>query len=195
MKLHFSFSVSSRKGFTLPEILIAMAVFGLVITGILSAHVFGLRMLQVNQTKLTATEWSRKNFGKITGEVHSCNSVQVGIITNGSFAALLDGEAQQGDGLLIYPTAATNHFIVYFLNHTDQTLRRTTEQPGSAVILADGVTNSIAFTAQDLSGNVLTNNQNNRVIHLTFEFFKPELFMQSADYYKLETSVTRRALQ
>ena len=179
----------------MPEILIAMAVFGLVIGGILSAHLFGLRMLQTNQTKLTATEWSRNNFGKLTTEIRSCNSVQVGTITNGSFAGLLDGEVQSGDSVLIYPTASTNHFIVYFLNHPDQTLRRTTELPGSAVILADGVTNAIAFTAQDLSGNVLTNSANNRVIHVRLDFFKPELFQQSADYYKLETSVTRRALQ
>ena len=201
MKLNVPFSGADRrlpgrvKGFTLAEVLIAMAVFGLVIGGILSAHVFGLRMLQFNQTKLTATEWSRNNFGKITSEIHGCNSVQVGIITNGNFAALLDGEVQSGDGLLIYPTTSTNHFIVYFLNHSDQTFRRTTEQPGSAIILADGVTNGLAFTARDLSGNVLTNNQNNRVIHVVLEFFKPELFLQGADYYKLETSVTRRALQ
>ena len=89
MKLRVPFSGADRRspgrvqGFTLTEVLIAMAVFGLVIGGILSAHVFGLRMLQVNQTKLTATEWSRNNFGKITGEIHGCNSVQVGIITNG----------------------------------------------------------------------------------------------------------------
>ena len=201
MKLHVPFSGSAHRpagrvqGFTLTEILIAMAVFGLVIGGILSAHVFGLRMLQINQTKLTATEWSRNNFGKITSEIHGCNSVQVGTITNGSFAALLDGEVQSGDGLLIYPTTATNHFIVYFLNHSDQTFRRTTEQAGSAIILAEGVTNGLAFTARDLSGNVLTNSQNNRVIHVLLEFFKPELFLQSANFYKMEMSVTRRALQ
>ena len=200
MKLRVPFSNSIHRpagrvqGFTLAEVLIAMAVFGLVIGGILSAHVFGLRMLQVNQTKLTATEWSRNNFGKLTGEIHGCNSVQVGTITNGSFAARLDGEVQTGDGLLIYPTTSTNHFIVYFLNHVDQTFRRTTEQPGSAIVLAEGVTNSRAFSARDLSGNVLTNNQNNRVIHVVLEFYKPELFLQRADYYKLEPSVTRRAL-
>ena len=188
-------SGTGRAGFTLPEIMVAMAVFLLVVGGILSAHICGLRMFEVNQTKLTATEWSRNTFGKITDEVRSCHSVFVGHITNGSFAGLLDGEVQSGDGLLIYPTPSTNRFIVYFLNHSDQTFRRTTEQRGSAIILAEGVTNGRAFTAQDLSGNVLTNNQNNRVIHVLLEFFKPELFLQSANYYKLETSVTRRALQ
>ena len=65
----------------------------------------------------------------------------------------------------------------------------------NTVILADSVTNTMVFTAQDFSGNVLTNNQNNRVIHLTLEFYQPARFMLGADYYKLETSMTRRALQ
>jgi hypothetical protein len=42
---------------------------------------------------------------------------------------------------------------------------------------------------------VLTNNQNNRVIHLTLEFFQKPRQGVVADYYKLETSVTRRALE
>jgi hypothetical protein len=63
------------------------------------------------------------------------------------------------------------------------------------VILADSVTNTLPFSARDFSGNMLTNSQNNQVIHLTLEFHQPARFMQGADYYKLETSMTRRALQ
>jgi hypothetical protein len=105
----------------------------------------------------------------------------------------LDGETQQGNALQIYPTANTNNYIVYFVNLADQTFRRT-DQSSNTVILADSVTNTMAFSAQDFSGNVLTNNQNNQVIHLTLEFHQPERFMQGADYYKLETAVTRRGL-
>lgn len=202
MKLQVPFSDSDRgrrpvpdKGFTLPEILIAMAVFLLMLAGIIAANLFGLRMFQVNTTKLNVTTWSRQTVENITTEVHSCNSVSVGNITNGVFEGLLNGETQQGTALLVYPTTNTTNYIVYFLNPPDQTFRRTTGQPGSAEILADSVTNMIAFTAQDFSGNVLTNNQNNRVIHLTLEFYQPARFLQGADYYKLETSMTRRALE
>ncbi len=202
MKLAMPFSGSRRRrppgrnhGFTLPEILIAMTVFVIMVTGILSANLFGLRMFKANETKLTATEWSRKTFGKITDEVHVCNRVQVGNITNGVFEALLDGEPQQGTGLLIYPTTDTSRFIIYFVKPADQTFRRTTDQPNSAVILADSVTNTMIFSAQDLSGNVLNNNLANKVIHLTLEFYQPERYLQGADFYKLETSVTRRAVQ
>jgi len=183
------------RGFTLPEILIAMAVFMLMLGGILAANLFGLRMFQINGTKLNITTWSRQTVEKMANEVHSCNSVSVGYITNGVFEGLLNGETQQGTAMLVYPTTNTTNYIVYYLNLPDQTFRRTTQQAGSAEILADSVTNTIAFTAQDFSGNILTNNLNNRVIHLTLEFYQPARFLEGADYYRLETSVTRRALE
>ena len=183
-------------GFTLPEILIAMTVFLFVVGGIISANLFGLRMFQITETKLNVTQWSRETIEKITGEIHACNSLSILTVdTNGNFTGLLDGETQQGNALQIYPTANTNNYIIYFVNPSDQTFRRTTDQTGTALILADSVTNTLPFSAQDFSGNVLTNSQNNQVIHLTLEFHQPARFMQGADYYKLETSVTRRALQ
>jgi hypothetical protein len=121
--------------------------------------------------------------------------VFVGTITNGAFAGKINGEAQRGSGLLIYPTTNTTQFIVYFVNPADQTFRRTTSTPGSATIVAESVTNAMVFSAQDHRGTVLTNNQNNRVIHMNLEFYQAARRMQPADYYKLETSVTRRALE
>ena len=206
MKLQVPFSGSGRvrwprpvKGFTLPEILIAMTVFLLMVGGIIAANLFGLMMFQITETKLNATTWSRETTDKISSEVHACDTVLVGNVnsTNGDFEGLLDGETQQGNGLLIYPTTNTNNFTIYFVNLPDETFRQTVVAPAgtNTVILADSVTNAMVFSVQDYSGNVLTNNQNNRVIHLTLEFYQPARFMQGADYYKLETSMTRRALQ
>ncbi|MGA3283854.1 MAG: prepilin-type N-terminal cleavage/methylation domain-containing protein [Verrucomicrobiota bacterium] len=203
MKLQVPFSGSGRgrlpdKGFTLPEILIATTVFLLMVGGIIAANLFGLRMFQITETKLNAIRWSRETVGKITAEVRACDSVQVGnVTTNNVFEGLLDGETQQGNSLLIYPTTDTNNFIVYSVNSSDETFSQTVATPSgtNTVILADSVTNTIAFTAQNFSGNVLTNIENNRLIHLTLEFYQPARFMQGADYYKMETSMTRRALQ
>jgi hypothetical protein len=202
MKLRVPFSGSGRgrwpgpdNGFTLPEALIAMTVFLFVIGGIIAANLFGLRMFQITETKLNVTQWSRETIEKITGEVHACNDVQVGNITNGVFEGLLDGETQQGTSLLIYPAANTSNYIMYFVNTSDQTFQRTTDQTGATEILADSVTNTLPFSARDFSGNILTNSQNNQVIHLTLEVYQPARFMQGADYYKLETSVKQRVVQ
>jgi prepilin-type N-terminal cleavage/methylation domain-containing protein len=214
MKFSIPFSASSRgdssatSGFTLPEMLIALAVFMLLLVGIIAANLFGLRMFQINQTKLSATEWSRNTFGKITDEIHSCNTVSVGNMTittnsdmtiNSDFEPLsLPGETQEGNALQIYPTTNTDSFTMYFVNFLDETFRQTVGIPGvstNTIILADSVTNTIIFSAQDFSGNVLTNSLNNQIIHLTLEFYQPAYFMVGPNNYKLETSVSRRAVQ
>src|ERR1700690_1189814 len=187
MKLQVPFSGWGRgpgprpdQGFTLPEILIAMTVFLLMVGGIIAANLFGLRMFQVTATKLNATTWARETGEQITGEIRSWNSISIlNVDTNGYFEGLLDGETQQGNALQIYPTADTNSFTIYFVNSPDETFRQivVTSSGTNTVILADSVTNTVVFTAQDFSGNVLTNNLNNRVIHLTLEFYQPARFM------------------
>ena len=187
-----------NQGFTLPEILIALTVFAFVLAGIIAANLFGLRMFQVNAAKLNATEWSRHTFGKITDEIHTCNTVTVGnMTTNGNFEGLLPGEVQQGTAIEIQPTTNTASLIYYFVDSLDGTFRQTVSAPSgtNTIILADSVSDPMVFKAQDFSGQVLTNSQNNQVIHLTLEFYQPEHFMVGPDYYKLETSVTRRAVQ
>jgi hypothetical protein len=82
------------------------------------------------------------------------------------------------------------------VNPTDQSFRRTLSASGTTTILARSVTNmDTVFSVQDYLGNVLTNSQNNRVIHVKLEFYQPQRFSMAADYYKLETSVTRRSTQ
>ena len=182
-------------GFTLAEVAVAMAVFILVIAGILTAHFMGMKLFQLNRTKLTSTEWSRKTFGRIANEVRACNSAKVGNVTNGVFTTLLDGQTQLGNGLLIYPTTNASNYVVYYVNTSDQTFRRATDQAGTAVILASSITNNLVFTAQNFSGTVVTNNLNNSVFHLNLQFYRPKLLQQDAYDYKLETSMTRRAMQ
>jgi prepilin-type N-terminal cleavage/methylation domain-containing protein len=181
--------------FTLPEMLIAMTVFTLLVGGIVFAHLFGLRMFQLTETKLTATDVARKTIGKMANEIRTCKSTEVGNIKNGQFEPLLDGETQEGTSLIIYPTADTNNYIIYFVNPSDSSFRRTTSTTNSAYIVAQTITNTIVFRAQNYLGGVLTNNQNNRVIHFELEFQKEKQYLRIADHYKLETAVTRRALE
>ncbi|HUC84177.1 MAG TPA: prepilin-type N-terminal cleavage/methylation domain-containing protein, partial [Candidatus Acidoferrales bacterium] len=178
---------SAARAFTLPELLIAVTIFLLMVAGLLAANLFGLRIFQMSTTKLNATQWSRETLMRITDEIHSCDSAQVGVVSNGVFSAFLDGESEAGNGLFINPTSDTNSYILYFVDTDDQTFRRTTDQPNSTLILASDVTNTVAFAAEDFLGNVLTNSSNSQVIHLTLQIYQPGLFLQDADFYQLET--------
>jgi type II secretory pathway pseudopilin PulG len=188
-------SPGSSQAFTLPEILIAITVFLFLIGGIVSAHLFGLSMFRITELKLSATDDARKSLGRMTDEIRTCKNTWIGNVKSGEFVALLDGEKQVGSSLLIQATTNTANYIIYFVNPTDKTFRRTTSQPDSATILAESVTNTIVFSARDHLGNVLTNSQNNRVIGINLEFFQPKRTLQAADFYKLETAVTRRVLE
>jgi prepilin-type N-terminal cleavage/methylation domain-containing protein len=197
MKFELPFSRScrgaARGGFTLPELLIASTIMTLVVAGILAAHLFGLKMFQLTEAKLNATAGARKTIGKLTDEIRRCNGFMIGnVTTNDDFVGLLDGERQQGGGLLIQATTNASDDVFYFVNPSDETFRRSTRAPGTTSILAEAVTNALVFQEQDYSGNVQTNRRSNHVLHMKLEFYQSPRPLQPANYYKLETSVTKR---
>lgn len=202
MKLQVPFPGSRRSasttpdgGFTLPEVLIASTVFLLLVSGVVFANLFGLSMFRLTEIKLNATNAARQTIARMANEIRACKTTWVGNVTNGGFAGLLPGEMQQGSALMIQPTTNAANYIVYFVNPSDKTFRRTTSMPAKTTVLAGSITNTVVFCAQNYLGSVLTNDQNNRVIHLDLEFYQPKRHLQIANHYKLETSVTRRALE
>jgi prepilin-type N-terminal cleavage/methylation domain-containing protein len=186
-------SIRRRQAFTIPELMVALTIFSFVTVGIIFAHLYGLTMFRITETSLTATTAARQVAGKLTDEIRTCNNTLIGNVKNGAFVALLNGEKQEGNGLAIYPTANASNYVIYFVNAADQTLRRTTDKTNSTVILAESITNAVVFRAENHLGQVQTNKLNNRVIHFNLEFYSPRRFRQVADYFKLESSVTRRA--
>ena len=181
--------------FTLPEALISTTLFLLLVGGIVGANLFGMRMFQITETKLKASDDARKALGVMADEIRRCNNAWVGAVTNGTFVSLLDGQAQVGSALLIQPTINATNFVIYFRNASDESFRRSATAFATTTILAQTVTNATIFSAQDCMGNVLTNGQNNRVLHATLDFFQPQPWLPAPEYTKLETSVTRRRVQ
>lgn len=173
--------------------MIAMTVFSFLVGGIVFANLYGLSMFRITQTKLSATDNARTVVGKLTEEIRTCKKSWVGNVKNGTFVSLLDGEKRAGNALMIFPTTNTSTYILYFVNPADQTFRRTTSKPVATTILAESITNTIVFQEQSHKGKVLTNNQNNYLVHFNLEFYQPKRHLQISDYYKLETSVTRRS--
>ena len=180
-------------GFTLVEVLITMALFSLLLAGIVCGTVYGLKMCELTKAKLTRSSDARASINILAAEIRSSKGVHVGSVdTHGVFRATLDGQPQTGSALLIYPTTNKSSFVVYFLNPSDKTFRRTTSNSGTPKALAASVTNSVIFKAQDHRGNVLTNAQHNRVIHVNLEFFQGKGQSPADGFFKLETAVTRR---
>ena len=170
-----------------------MSVFGFVVAGIITANIFGLRIFQITENKLTASDAGRKALSGLIEDIRNSKTSYVGnVASNGVFTALADGVAQSGGALLVYPTTNSDMFILYFLNPSDNTFRRTTSITNSTAILCRSITNTVLLRFEDFRGNILTNNPNNRVIYVDLESYQPARFGVVGDSYKVETAVTAR---
>src|SRR6185295_14429120 len=95
---------SGESAFTLPELMIAVAIFIILLGGLVSTNMFGLRMFQIEQAKLSASDGARKIAGGLVNEIRSCDSFQIGTVsTNGTFTALSLNATQTGPALIVFP--------------------------------------------------------------------------------------------
>ncbi|MGA4644241.1 PulJ/GspJ family protein [Limisphaera sp. 4302-co] len=188
--------------YTLPEVMVTSALLTLVIAGLISFHLLGLRLDRIGRAKLGATDEARRSLSLLEKEVREAGWVQVGWGDESTFVPVSPGQPQTGNALQIYTDKAdTNRFVRYFLDAANQQLVRFDPENGVHQTLARFVTNQLAFVAEDLSGTVQTNPYNNRVIALTLQF-NQLLFPSMAvgpgglyDFYQVRTRITRRALE
>jgi len=198
-------STPSRRGrsaFTITEMVVAMAVFSLVIISVVYSHLFGLKMFNISSTKLTASHYARSALNRVRDEVRSAKVLYVGGgFTNvgGSigFTNFAPNQFRAGNAIKICPTIDTNNFVLYFVDPNDQRLKRTISGAVGSEVIAKSITNQMNFRAENYLGNTLTNDLNNRVIEMTLEFYQWEFARPQPaggiyDYYRLQTRITRR---
>lgn len=190
--------------FTLSELLVAMAVFTMLMAGLVSANLAGIRLRRVTETKLSATANARRALNSIREEVRTAKLLSVGAGTQSTFQQVPSLAQQVGNSLQIYATTNTNNFVRYYLDASEQSLMRVTSSNSSPTVLAGNITNQLVFTAEDFKGKVLTNSQNNRVIRMVLEFYQKEYSLAQTgsnsnngmyDYYRVQTRITRRAIE
>lgn len=186
---------SSRftRGFTLAEMMVAVAVFSLVVLVTVAMQVYAARVYTLAATKLSATTTARTALNDIRDKIRQAQTVNIGnYIWTGedpaatNFSPIADGNSQQGNALIAYPSASdTSSFTLLFLqpgsgtnfvSHSptvvDSLILETYNKGvlSQSNVVADYITNQIVFQAQDYQNNVLTNNVNNRVIQIQMFF-------------------------
>jgi prepilin-type N-terminal cleavage/methylation domain-containing protein len=189
-----------RAAFTLAEMMVAMAIFLLVLTSVLYSHLFGLKMYNVTSTKLIASHGARAALNRVRDDIRSGRVLYVGVGTSTAFNNISTNSPHQGNAVQIYPTANTNTFIRYFWDASDQRLKRAASGTTQIEVIASFITNQIVFRAEDYLGNALTNDVNNRIIKMTLDFCQWELPSVQVvggyfDYYRLQTRITRRTIE
>jgi type II secretory pathway pseudopilin PulG len=186
--------------FTLPEVMIAMSLVLMVLAGLLTTHLCGMRMFQVTQTKITASQDARRALSQITDEVRGAKWVEIGSVVSNKFTPVADDARQEGNAIQIYNSGTNSPYIRYYLN-TSQQLRRTFTGATQSMLIASSITNKVIFASEDIFGNVLSTNQNNRVIALNLSIYQLQYPIVKAgqrqhyDFYQLNTKITRRTLE
>jgi hypothetical protein len=101
----------------------------------------------------------------------------------------------------VHPTTNLTVYSRYFLDSDTSSLKRVASGSTAARTIATSITNTIPFTAEDYRGTVQTNNENNRVIGLTLQFYQIQYPVvavgqgQFFDFYQIRTKIARRALE
>ena len=191
----------SRQAFTLAEIQVSMAIIMLVIGGVISSHVFGLKLNEATRAKLSASDAARNALNKLGGDIRSAKTIEIGTGTYSAFSPISDGSSQRGSALRICPTTNTNSFVVYYLDTSDSKLKRAATTAVTPLVIAEFLTNTVVFSSENYNGTVLTDNQNNRVIGVNLVFYQIRYPITTIgvggyfDYYQVSTKITRRALE
>lgn len=189
-----------RPGFTITEIMIAMGVFSLVVMGVVASQVFSMRLFNITSTRLAASDSARKVLNAVRYDILSSKMLYVGNGSSAGFTNIPGAGPRQGNALQIYPTTDTNLFILYYLDASTGALCRVTSSNTAVQVVAPYLTNQIAFDAEDFAGNILTNDQNNRVIRMVLDFYQWEAPVAQVgggagyEAYQLQTRTTRRAI-
>jgi len=187
------------RAFSFAEMLVASAVFLLVVAAVLVGNSFGLRMMELCRPKLAAAGEIRKTVHLLHSEIGAAKTVRIGNGDRFTFSGAGFGQPRQGNAIQIYPEQGTNLFIRYFLDSGDRNLKRMTNNGGAATVVASAInSNTVVFTAEDFAGRPLTNDQNNMAIRVSLQYLQmagSSTPIGPANYYKAHRVETRTAFR
>src|SRR5437879_897612 len=172
---YFNWSQKTRpSAFTLVEVMIAMTIMVMTLVGVLAVQFYGMKLFELTKSKLGASDDARKAIDLLCTEIRSAKIVKIGTggLGAANFTECADGTPQAGNAVQIYASTNTNSFTRYYWNGSTNRLERTGSGITAFTVVANFITNSSVFSAEDAFGNVLTNSQNNRVISMKLQFYQ-----------------------
>lgn len=155
---------AARAGFTLTEFMVVAAIFMLVIGGVISAHLFGLRLLTTIDSMGGMVDADRRLIQRMENEIAAAKSWYVGLGTATFFQPAPQDREQRGNALQIYPTSDNRTYVRYYVDTTQQALLRLDSRTRQSMVLAKNVVGSEVFTAENIQGQVFTNQSQAAVI-------------------------------
>jgi hypothetical protein len=185
-----------QAGLTLAETMVASAVFSLTVIGFVYCQMFGMRQDELVNSKIGASEQARLSFNDLANDIRAAKIWQIGNGDLSSFRGIPLGNNQRGNVLKLSMTTDTNNYYVYYFNTNTSKLLRGHSGSTKVTCLAQYLTNTMYFQAQNYRGDNQTDLTHKGVIDVVMQFSQlqypntkigPGYFY---DYYKTELRLT-----
>jgi len=178
---HRSARIKNQPAFTLVEMVVSLGIFSMVTLAVVYAFLFGSKIDQLTQSKLGASDQSRRGFDLLATDVRSAKSTEIGNCTVAgdgslsSFTEIGENTAQQGPALKLYLTTDTNTYVCYYFETSAGKLRRMHSGISGSKIIAQYLTNSTGsntmyFRNELYNGTLQTVRTHKGVISTTLGF-------------------------
>jgi hypothetical protein len=185
-----------QAGLTLPETMVASAVFGLTVIGFVYCQMFGMRQDELVNSKLGASDQARMSFNDLANDIRAAKSWQIGNGNLQSFSGIPVGTNQQGNALKLSLTTDTNQYYLYYFDTNACKLFRGHSGRTTVTCLARYLTNTMYFQAQNCQGSPQTGLTYKGVIDVVMQFCQYQYPLTKVgpgyyyDSYKMELRVT-----
>jgi len=177
------------RAFTLVEMMVAMAVFMILVMAMISVQLFGFKINSLTTSKLKFTATSLKTLDQIQDDVRGASSVVVG---NGTSLASFSATTTSGNALLIQPFSGGNN-LIYLATNTGTLYR--IYSTSNIITLGSQITNQVVFQTVDYNGNnTSSTGTEHYAIRMTLNFMQVNYRAPNtvADYYTFQTVMTPR---
>lgn len=159
-----------QAGLTLTEMMTASAVFSLTVMGFVYCQMFGMRQDQLVNSKIGAADQARLSFNDLSRDIRAAKIWQIGNGNLNSFTGIPLGTNQQGNAIQLSLTTDTNQFYVYYFDTNACKLFRGHSGSTNASCLAQYLTNTMYFQAQNFQGSNQTTLTHKGVIDVVMQF-------------------------
>jgi hypothetical protein len=185
-----------QAGLTLSETMVASMVFSLTVIGLVYCQMFGMRQDQLVNSKIGAAELARMSFNDLANDVRAAKIWQIGNGNLSSFTGIPLGTNQKGNAIKLSMTTDTNQYYLYYFDTNSRALFRGHSGSTAKTCLAQYLTNTMYFQAQNYRGDVQTDLTHKGVINVVMQFCQYQYPITKVgpgyfyDYYKIELRLT-----
>lgn len=192
---------------TLLEVMIAVAVMGMVIAGVLSANFMGLRQARLMESKAGANDSSRRYVNLLLYDIRSAKGYDIGSMSGTNFVAITNGNFQGTALKLFVVVGSTNRvidntrYLLYYFDTSEAAsgngkLWRQNSTNGVASIVVSNLVNTLYFTSENYLGYTQTVRTFKGVVHTILQFTQFQYPLTAVgtnglfDYYRIDCRAT-----